>query len=117
MRSLDYSRSYRVYLKPGFTDMRKGNRKGIMSDIRTIDAADPFENSLFLFMRSENILNQGNPLGRGRILLPYEAFEKEKFQWPKNNERSASLSEQQLRWLLEGSGDRAEMFDPQKPAT
>lgn len=48
MRSLDYSKVDRVYLKPGFTDMRKGI-DGLCLIIEQSMQLDPFENSLFLF--------------------------------------------------------------------
>ena len=96
MRSLDYSKIDRVYLKPGFTDMRKGI-DGLCLIIEQSMQLDPFENSLFLFCGRKTSSIKGILWEEDGFLLLTKRLDEGKFQWPKNNDEVLLLSEQQLR--------------------
>ena len=96
MRSLDYSKIDRVYLKPGFTDMRRGI-DGLCLIIEQSMQLDPFENSLFLFCGRKTSSIKGILWEEDGFLLLTKRLDEGKFQWPKNNDEVLLLSEQQLR--------------------
>lgn len=116
MRSLDYSKVDRVYLKPGFTDMRKGI-DGLCLIIEQSMQLDPFENSLFLFCGRKSSSIKGILWEEDGFLLLAKRLDEGKFQWPKNNDEVLLLSEQQLRWLLEGLGIEQKCSIPKSRAT
>ena len=92
----------KVYLAPGFTDLRRGI-DGLAAIVRFQFSLDPYDkNTLFLFCgrRSDRIkalLWEGDG-----FLLLYKRLERGRYQWPRSQEEVLSLSPQQFRWLLEG---------------
>lgn len=99
---IDFTRVTSFFLFRGPTDLRKGI-DGYCSLVSGVMALDPFSPSLFLFCnRNKDKLKVLYWDGNGFWLL-YKRLEEGKFRWPKNGEgTSLSLSNQQLKWLMEG---------------
>ena len=63
---------------------------------------DPYSNSLFLFCgRRADRIKAVHYEGDGFCLL-YKRYESGRLQWPRTGGEAKQISEQQLRWLLEG---------------
>ena len=73
----DLSHVEKIYIRTGYTDMRK-QLNGLVDIIKAVH----YE-------------------GDGFCLL-YKRFENGRLKWPRNGQEARQLSEQQLRWLLEG---------------
>lgn len=91
----------KVYLAAGYTDMRLGI-DGLCTVIEYYHQLDPMQNTLFLFCgrrsdRIKGLLWQGD----GYLLL-YKRLHDGRFRWPRDKNEVRELSEQQLKWLLEG---------------
>ena len=91
----------KVYLAAGYTDMRLGI-DGLAALCEYVHNIDPMQNVLFLFCgrksdRIKGLLWQGD----GYLLL-YKRLNSGRFRWPRNKNEVLELSEQQLRWLLDG---------------
>ena len=90
-----------VYLACGHTDMRK-SIDGLASLVQQNFNLNPFSRDLFLFCgrrhdRIKALLWDGDG-----FLLLYKRLDNGRFAWPKSEAEVISLSEQQLRWLMEG---------------
>ena len=97
----DISRAENIYLACGYTDMRK-SIDGLAAIIQQNFRLDPFSNSLFLFCGHK--CNRMKALfweGDGFVLL-YKRLENGNFQWPRTPADVRRISDQELRWLLEG---------------
>lgn len=103
MRSLDYTKIDKVYLKAGFTDMRKGI-DGLCMIIQSSMKLDPFSKCLFLFCGRKSSMIKGVLWEEDGFIMVTKRLVDGKFQWPRDNEEAVQLSEQQLRWLLDGLG-------------
>ena len=89
----DLSHVEKIYIRTGYTDMRK-QLNGLV-DI-------PYSNTLFLFCgRCADRIKAVHYEGDGFCLL-YKRFESGRLQWPRTGEEARQISQQQLRWLLEG---------------
>lgn len=98
---IDYSKAEQIYIVCGKTDLRRGI-DGLASIVMNQFELDVYSNSLFLFCG--NSLDRFKALywdGDGFILL-YKRFENGKLQWPRKESEAKKLTQQQLRWLLEG---------------
>ncbi|MGX7026045.1 IS66 family insertion sequence element accessory protein TnpB [Vagococcus hydrophili] len=98
---LDYTKIQTIYIVCGKTDLRRGI-DGLASIIMNQYELDVYSDALFLFCgnrsdRFKALYWQGD----GFILL-YKRFENGKLQWPRKQEEVKELTQQQLRWLLEG---------------
>lgn len=97
----DISRAEKIYLGCGYTDMRKAIN-GLAAIVQQNFKLDPFSNSLFLFCgRNCSRLKALYWEGDGFVLL-YKRLENGRFQWPRSQEEVRQISDQELRWLLEG---------------
>lgn len=90
-----------IYIACGSVDMRK-SINGLSAIVSQKFRLDPCSGALFLFCGKDKrkmkaLLWDGN----GFILL-YKRWENGKLQWPKNGDDVRKLTDQQLRWLLEG---------------
>lgn len=97
----DISKAEKIYIACGYTDMRK-SIDGLAMLVQHTFHLNPFQRSLFLFCghrrdRMKALLWEGD----GFVLL-YKRLESGRFQWPKNAETVRLITDQQLRWLLEG---------------
>ena len=97
----DIPRAEKIYLACGYTDMRKAIN-GLAAIVQQNFKLDPFSNSLFLFCgRNCSSLKALYWEGDGFVLL-YKRLENGRFQWPRSQEEVRQISDQELRWLLEG---------------
>jgi transposase len=97
----DISKAEHIYLACGYTDMRKAI-DGLSAIVQQNFKLDPFSNSLFLFCgRKCNRLKALYWEGDGFVLL-YKRLENGRFQWPRTQAEVRQISDQELRWLLEG---------------
>jgi transposase len=90
-----------VYLACEFTDMRK-SIDGLASIVQNNYNLDTFSKDLFLFCgrrhdRIKALLWQGDG-----FLLMYKRLDNGRFRWPNDPNEVTMLTEQQLRWLMEG---------------
>jgi len=97
----DISKAEKIYIACGYTDMRK-SIDGLAAITQQNFNLNPFQNSLFLFCgRKRDRMKALYWEGDGFVLL-YKRLENGRFQWPMNAEAVRSISNQELRWLLEG---------------
>ena len=92
----------KVYLAPGFTDLRRGI-DGLTAIVRFQFSLDPYDkNTLFLFCgrRSDRIkalLWEGDG-----FLLLYKRLDNGAFRWPRSAKEALGLTEGQYRMLMQG---------------
>ena len=97
----DLSRVEKIYLRTGYTDMRK-QLDGLLDIIRYSFRLDPYSNSLFLFCgKRADRIKAVHYEGDGFCLF-YKRCENGRLKWPRTGEEARQISHQQLRWLLEG---------------
>lgn len=97
----DFLSAEQIYIACGKTDMRK-SIDGLAAIVEQNFKISPFQKNLFLFSghkrdRIKALFWEGD----GFVLL-YKRLESGRFQWPSTPEEVRQLSQQQLRWLLEG---------------
>lgn len=90
-----------VYLVTGYTDLRNGI-DGLATFVQGRLSLSPFEKQLFLFCgrrrdRIKGLLWEGDG-----FLLLYKRLDNGVFRWPRNETEARLLTEQEIRWLLEG---------------
>ena len=90
-----------VDLVTGYSDLRKGI-EGLAAVVQGMLSLDPFNKSLYLFCgrrrdRIKGLLWEGDG-----FLLLYKRLDSGVFRWPRNEMEARLLSEQEIRWLLEG---------------
>lgn len=90
-----------VYLVTGYSDLRKGI-EGLAAVVQGTLSGDPFSKSLYLFCgrrrdRIKGLLWEGDG-----FLLLYKRLDNGVFRWPRNETEARLLTEQEIRWLLEG---------------
>ena len=97
----DISKAEQIYIACGYTDMRR-SIDGLIVIVKHNFQLNPFQNSLFLFCgRRHDRLKALYWESDGFVLL-YKRLESGRFHWPKSAEAVRSITDQQLRWLLEG---------------
>ena len=97
----DLSRVEKIYIRTGYTDMRK-QLDGLIDIIQYSFRLDPYSNSLFLFCgKRADRIKAVHYEGDGFCLF-YKRYENGRLQWPRTGEEARLISHQQLRWLLEG---------------
>ena len=90
-----------IFLACGFTDMRK-SVDGLAAIVQQNFQLDPFSNNLFIFCgRRHDRLKALLWRGDGFLLL-YKRLDNGRFRWPQKQEDVIGITDQQLRWLLEG---------------
>lgn len=90
-----------VFLACGHTDMRK-SIDGLAAIVQQNFKLDPFSKDVFMFCgRRKDRIKALFWDGDGVSLL-YKRLDNGKFCWPKSPNEVISISEQQLRWLMEG---------------
>jgi transposase len=90
----------RVFLAPGFTDMRKSiNGLSVLVDNLELD---PFSGHLFVFCnRRQNILKILY-WDRNGFCLWHKRLEKHHFNWPRSIADVMEIEPRSLGWLLDG---------------
>ena len=105
-----------VYIVTGYTDMRKGI-DGLAAIVQGKLNLDPYSRALFLFCgrnprRMKGLLWEGDG-----FLLLYKRLDNGAFRWPRNETEAILLTEQEIRWLLEGLEiDQPKAIKPGKKA-
>ena len=90
-----------IYIACGYTDMRK-SIDGLAAYVQQHFGLDPAGSSLFLFCgRRRDRFKALYWDGDGFVLL-YKRLENGRYQWPSLPEEAWLITEQQLRWLMEG---------------
>jgi transposase len=90
-----------VFLACGSTDIRK-SIDGLAAIVQMRFKLDPFSNSLFIFCnKSRNKIKILHWEYSG-FWLYYKRLEKGKFKWPSHENEVKSITDRQLRWLLDG---------------
>jgi len=93
--------SGQVYLACGFTDLRK-SIDGLAAMVKMKFKLDPFSSCLFVFCnRNRNKIKILEWEYTG-FWLHYKRLEQGKFKWPKDESDVKSISQRELRWLLDG---------------
>ena len=114
----DLSRVEKIYIRTGYTDMRK-QLDGLIDIIQYSFRLDPYSNSLFLFCgKRADRIKAVHYEGDGFCLF-YKRYENGRLQWPRTGEEARLISHQQLRWLLEGLSPEqpraVRKWEPTKP--
>ncbi|WP_127821104.1 IS66 family insertion sequence element accessory protein TnpB [Enterococcus faecium] len=97
----DLLQTKHIYIVCGKTDLRKGI-DGLASLIQQEYQLELYEDAVFLFC--------GNRQDRFKLLywdgdgflLCYKRIENGKLKWPRTKDEVRTLTNQQVRWLLEG---------------
>lgn len=104
-----------VYLVTGYSDLRKGI-DGLAETVQGTLSADPYSKSLFLFCGRRRDRIKGLLWESDGFLLLYKRLENGVFRWPRNASEARLLTEQEVRWLLEGLElDQPKAIKPAKP--
>lgn len=91
----------KIFLSSSYTDMRK-SINGLSFIVSDSMASDPLSGELFIFYnRTFDKVKIIYWDGNGFCLL-YKRLEKGRFKLPKKMDEVLSISQQQLRWLLDG---------------
>ena len=91
----------KIYVRPGFTDMRKQSN-GLSIFVQEELELDPLSGNLFLFCNKRKNIFKVLYWDRNGFCLLKKRLEKDRFPWPKDGGEVAEITEQQLRWLLDG---------------
>ena len=92
----------KVYLAPGFTDLRRGI-DGLTAIVRFQFSLDPYDkNTLFLFCGRRSDRIKALHFEKDGFCLLYKRLDNGRFQWPRNSSEVRNLTRQEYRWLLEG---------------
>jgi transposase len=98
---VDVFHAEHIYVACGHTDMRK-SIDGLAACVQQRFQLDPFSNSLFLFCgHQRDRIKALYWEGDGFVLL-YKRLENGRFQWPRDANEARDITQQQLRWLMEG---------------
>ena len=90
-----------VYVITGYTDMRKGI-DGLAQIIKGKLSLDPFDRSLFLFCGKNAGKLKGLLWEEDGFLLLSKRLENGRYAFPRTETEAKRLTDQQVRWLLEG---------------
>jgi transposase len=85
----------------GYTDMRRGI-DGLAVLVQQTFKLDPFDKSLYLFCGRSNDRIKGLYWEGDGFLLLYKRLDCGRYIWPRNEREIQQITQQQLRWLLEG---------------
>lgn len=91
----------RIYLAAGYTDMRAGIN-GLASIVQEVFHLNPFTNCLFLFCGRRADRFKAIYWDGSGFVLTYKRIETGRVHWPRKEQAAIAITNQQLRWLLEG---------------
>lgn len=99
----DTNDSLKVILIAGVTDMRK-SIDGLSAHVAYFLEQEPCSDKLFVFCNRYRDKIKILQWSKNGFWLHYKRLEEEKFLWSdiEDEERALAISQQQLRWLLEG---------------
>ena len=96
------SRFKKVYLAPGFTDLRRGI-DGLASIIRFQYTLGPYDkNTLFLFWGRRNDRIKALLWEGDGFLLLYKRLDNGSFRWPRTADEAMAITDDQYRMLMQG---------------
>ncbi|MFC4356321.1 IS66 family insertion sequence element accessory protein TnpB [Chryseomicrobium palamuruense] len=98
---IDFSMAKNVYIICGNTDMRKGI-DGLATLIQDSFEMDPYGESVFLFSGRKKDRYKCLVFDGDGFALLYKRLDNGKLQWPRDESEVRCLSQQEVRWLLEG---------------
>ena len=90
-----------VYLVTGYSDLRQGI-DGLAATVQGSLSLDPYNRSLFLFCGRRRDRIKGLLWEEDGFLLLYKRLDNGVFRWPRTETEARLLTEQEVRWLLEG---------------
>jgi len=93
--------SGQVYLACGATDLRK-SIDGLAAIVQMRFKLDPFSNCLFIFCNKSKDKIKILEWEYSGFWLYYKRLEKGRFKWPSNENEVKSVTQRELRWLLDG---------------
>ena len=97
----DYHHGVRVYLALGSTDMRKQiNSLAILVQERM--QLDPLSGGVFVFCNRKRSTVKALYWNRNGFCLWQKRLERDRFRWPEKAEEVMTISQRELRWLLDG---------------
>lgn len=95
------SEKFRVFIRPGPTDMRKAIN-GLCGIVQNEIRLDLFERSLFVFSNRTCDLVKILYWDRNGFCLWQKRLEKDRFPWPKDATEVLEITAEELNWLLNG---------------
>jgi transposase len=98
---LNASSAERVYLACGYTDLRK-SIDGLAAIVQENFGLDPFSPCLFVFCNREHNKLKILYWEHNGFWLFYRRLERGTFQWPTGSGTPVTVSNRELRWLLDG---------------
>ena len=90
-----------VYLYRDPIDFRKSHR-GLSALVELELGHNPFSGELYVFTNKQRNKVKCLFWEDNGFVLYYKALAEEKFHWPRPEQRTISLSAQQINWLLDG---------------
>lgn len=93
--------NYRVFLRPGSTDMRK-SINGLSGIVQNEIRLDPYSQSLFVFSNRRRDLVKILYWDRNGFCLWMKRLERDRFPWPQDAQSVLEITAEQLSWLLNG---------------
>ncbi|MGL4820507.1 MAG: IS66 family insertion sequence element accessory protein TnpB [Bacilli bacterium] len=101
MMKLDYATVNNIYIICGKTDMRLGI-DGMATLIQDSYDLDPYSDSIFLFCGNRKDRYKCLYFDGDGFVMLYKRLDDGRLRWPKSEEDVRNVSQQELRWLLEG---------------
>jgi transposase len=98
---IDYSNVKNIFIVCGKSDLRKGI-DGLAAIVSLEFNLDLFDDALFLFCGTRKDRYKALYFDQDGFLLLYKRIDKGRLQWPRDEKEVRKLTDQQLRWLLEG---------------
>lgn len=98
---LNLTDSSHSYLACGATDLRK-SIDGLAAIVQMRFKLDPFSNCLFIFCNKNKDKLKILQWEYSGFWLYYKRLEKGRFRWPSKENEVKSVTQRELRWLLDG---------------
>lgn len=96
-----FGQNIKVFLAPGITDLRK-SINGLSILVESEMRLDLFSGYLFGFCNRNRTTIKLLYWDRNGFCLWMKRLEKDRFEWPKADTQSISISNRELSWLLDG---------------
>lgn len=90
-----------VYIVTGYTDMRKGI-DGLAQILEGTLGENVYSKAVYLFCGRSSTKMKALVWDGDGFLLLYKRLDNGKYRWPRTEREAKQLTEQQLRWLMEG---------------
>jgi len=91
----------KVYVVPGVTDMRKAI-DGLSVIVEEVLELDPFSGHLFCFCNRRRDMVKVLYWDRNGFCIWQKRLERERFEWPRDEDDVVELDVRRFMWLLEG---------------